>query len=63
MQEALNAKCCDYRNSAVWLPKLGFLVVLEMGGIKPERIETALQVLRRTLIPPGKDIVEALIAR
>ena len=46
MKEAFDAKCGDYRNSAVWLPRLAFLVVLEVGGMKPERIESALQVLR-----------------
>jgi hypothetical protein len=63
LNEALNAKCTDSRNSAVWLPKLSLLVLLEMGGMPPDRIQAALQVLRRTQIPSAKEIVEALIAR
>jgi hypothetical protein len=63
MREALDVKCADDRNTAVWLPKLGFLVVLQAGGMTPERIEAAVQVLRRTQIPPAKEIIEALIAR
>ena len=33
MKEAFDAKCGDYRNSAVWLPRLAFLVILEVGGM------------------------------
>jgi hypothetical protein len=46
LMDAFDSKCADYRNVALELTDVGFLVILEIGGIKPDRIEEAIVILR-----------------
>ena len=47
LRDGLNAKCGDYRNAQLRLANLALIVTLEIGGIKAERVEAALEVIRR----------------
>ena len=44
--EAFDQKCGDYRNRRVMLYDVGVLILLEIGGISGESIESALEIMR-----------------
>jgi hypothetical protein len=46
LDDAFNLKCADYRNRGVSLTDLGFLIILEVGGLPMARSERALEAMR-----------------
>jgi hypothetical protein len=59
LMNAFDSKCADYRNVGLRLTDVGCLVILEIGGVKPDRIQEAFVVLRSN--GSQEDVLSALV--
>jgi hypothetical protein len=57
---ALDSKCEDYRNRGLSLHDVGFLAILEVGGLGTKQVDEALRLMRGNASRPA--VVDALAA-